>query len=291
MMRRAALALGVLLTLNACLDTGQQRVAVPLYLAGSALAQPLSAAGDGALTIDRAELAFGPLYLCAGNTAGDLCDTARLEWLDSRVIDLTSAAPMYAGELSGVTGTVRSFMYDLGISSQLTRDEPYTLAAARQLDGASFRVSGSVELNGARLPFQAELPIQQTEGTEPGVPVIRKSTSERFSHEVEPDESGLLIRFDVESVLRGLDLRGYLDNAMCSAGGPARVCAGQLEQRCASDGSVVETRDCTALTQVCLADQGCASALHLEPDSEPYRALRNALLTGARPIFEWGFVP
>jgi len=290
-MTRGAIMFSALL-LGACgVDTGQERVAVPLYLAGSDLSAPLPAAGDSTLTLDSAELAFGPLYLCAGNTAGELCDTARLEWLDARVIDLMRAAPERAGELTGVSGTVRSFMYDLGISSQLTRDQPYTLAAARALGGASFRVTGSASIEGVEVPFRAELAVQQTEGTEPGVPVIRKSTSERFTHEVNPDEPGVLVRFDASSWLRGVDLRGYLEDNTCSPGGPERVCAGQVEQRCASDGSSPETRDCSALGQVCLAAKGCSSELSFEPESEPYRALRNGLLAGGRPMFEWGFVP
>jgi len=289
MMRGALLWL---LGLSACgVDTGQERVSVPLYLAGSDLGVPLTAARDSTLTIDSAELAFGPLYMCAGNTAGELCDTARLEWLDTRVIDLTRETPERAGELTGVSGTVRSFMYDLGISSQLTRDQPYTLAAARELGGASFRVSGSANVDGVEVPFRAELAVQQTEGTEPGVPVIRKSSSERFSRDVTPEEPGLLIRFDASSWLRSLDLRDALEDDVCSPNGPERVCAEQVEQRCASDGSVSESRDCSALGQVCLAAKGCSSELSFEPDSEPYRALRNGLLAGGRPTFEWGFVP
>jgi hypothetical protein len=283
MMRRGLISLA----LCACADTGQERVAVPLYLAGSDLTAPLTAAGGSQLSLDSAELAFGPLYLCAGNTAGELCDTARLEWLDSRVIDLMQPTPERAGELSGVTGTVRSFMYDLGISSQLTRDQPYTLSAARELDGASFRILGSIDDGGVSVPFRAELAIQQTEGTEPGVPVIRKSSSERFSHDVLPDESGVLLRFDASSWLRSVDLRGYLEDGVCSPDGPSRVCTGQVEQSCPSG----ETRDCAALGQICLAAIGCSTELRFEPDSEPYRALRNALVAGGRPMFEWGFVP
>jgi hypothetical protein len=252
MMLRAAIALA--LALGACVDTGQTRVAVPLYLAGSELSSPLTAAGGIALEIEQAELAFGPLYLCAGNTAGELCDTARLEWLGSSVIDLTRETPELAGELNGVTGTVRSFMYDLGISAQLTRDQPYVLDAARMLDGASFRVSGTAERDGRRIAFSAQLPIQQTDGTEPGVPVIRKSVNERFAHEVGPDEPGVLLRFDA-SWLSSLNLRSYFDDEACAA-----------------------------------ADS-CPSELSIEPESEPYRALRNALLTGARPKFAWEFEP
>ena len=288
-MRRAFLA--PMLLLAACVDTGQERVSLPLYLAGSDLSAPLTAAGGIELQIETAELAFGPLYLCAGNTAGELCDTARLEWLDSRVVDLTRAAPERAGELSGVSGTVRSFMYDLGISSQLTRDAPYTLEAARQLDGASFRVAGSALLKGERVPFSAELSVQQGPGTEQGVPVIRKSVSEPFEHDVGPDEAALLVRFDAAAWLSSLELRSYARDTTCSQDGPPLACEGSIEHSCASDGSVQTSRDCAALGQACLAAVGCTSALRFEESSEAHRALRNALLVGQRPTFAWGFAP
>jgi hypothetical protein len=288
--RLGRLSFVLALALGACVDTGQARVALPLYLAGSALDSPLMAAGEISLSVERAELAFGPLYLCAGNTAGELCDTARLEWLGSQVVDLTRAEPERAGELTGVSGSVRSFMYDLGISSQLTREAPYVLDAARQLGGASFRLSGSAELQGAQVEVSAEVPIEQTPGTEPGVPVIRKSSSERFSHTVEEDEAGLLVRFDAERWLSSIDLRPYLQDASC-APGMATVCAQQFEQSCASDGSVSSTRDCSAIGQACIAGVGCSSELRFADDSEAYRALRNALLVGARPEYEWGFQP
>src|ERR1700712_265658 len=185
-----------LLALAAGVETGQGRLALPLYLAGSGLTAPLTAAGGISLEIERAELAFGPLYLCAGNTAGELCETARLEWLQTRVVDLTSAVPTAAGELTGISGPVRSYMYDLGISSQLTRDEPYVLAAAQTLGDASLRVAGNAQLSGATVSFEAQLAVQQTAGTEPGVPVVRKSVSESFVHEITPHEGGVLVRFD-----------------------------------------------------------------------------------------------
>lgn len=283
----------ITLMLSACLgtDTGQERVSLPLYLAGAELSSPLTAAGGIQLEIDNAELAFGPLYLCAGNTAGELCDTARLEWLDSRVVDLLRPTPERAGELSGVSGTVRSFMYDLGISSQLTRADPYPLEAARELAGASFRVSGSALLKGLKVPFSAELTVQQGPGTEQGVPVIRKSVSERFEHDIRSDEQGLLVRFDAGDWLSSLELRSYTRDARCSPDGPAVACEGTVEHSCASDGSEQASRDCASLGQTCLAAIGCAGELRFDERSEAYRALRNALLVGARPAFSWGFEP
>lgn len=239
---------------SGCTDTGQDRVSVPLFLAGVDVSMPFMAVGDVSVTLDRADLAFGPLYLCAGATAGDLCDTARLEWLDAAVVDTTSTTPVRAGQLEGVTGSIRSWMYDLGISSQLTRAEPFVLEAARELGDVSFLVEGWADIRGVQLPFSARVPVQQTETTELGVPVVRKSTSESFFRDVTAEELGLVVRFDPRSWVRSIDFRAHVGDEACLAG-----------------------TTCEEWT--------------LGPDSEAFRSLRNALVSGARPTFEWEPVP
>jgi len=286
--------LSTVFLLAACADTGQERVRVPLYLAGSDLAAPVRARDGSALRVTHAELAFGPLYLCAGNTAGELCDTARLEWLDSHVIDLTSAQAELVGELEGVSGVVRSWMYDLGISAQLTREEPFVLDAARALGDISFRVEGDTEIAGAPIAFRGEVAIAQSNQTELGVPVIRKSVSDDFEHDVQAmstSTDGLLVRFDAAPWLNGLDLRPYFEEVSCSPDGPQHVCEQGVELTCTAAGEVAGSRDCTVLGQVCLVGAGCSEELQFEPGSEAYRALRDGLLVGARPSFEWGFSP
>lgn len=287
-MKRRALV-GSLMLLACSTDTGQERVRVPLFLAGSDLSTEIRTADDGRLSIDAAQLAFGPLYLCAGNTAGELCDTARLEWLGSHVIDLTSASAARVGELEGISGTVRSWMYDLGISAQLTREEPFVLEAAQALNDASFRVEGHTELAGTEVKFRAEVTIAQSNQTELGVPVVRKSVSDDFEHDVGPFEPGLLIRFDARPWLSSIDLRPYLENTNCRPDGPERVCAQSIEHSCSPSGEVDDSRDCAMLGQVCLPGAGCSDELQFSEGSEAYRALRDALLVGARPTFEWGF--
>lgn len=226
---------------------------VPLYLAGSDVAEGFDATGDVEVAIERADLAFGPLYLCAGATAGDLCDTARLEWLDSAVVDTTDPEPVRVGDLDGTTGSVRSWMYDLGISSQLTRPEPYVLSAARELRGASFLVEGWASAGEARLRFSARVVVSQTETTELGVPVVRKGTEDRFVRDVTVFEPGLLVRFDPSQWLRNVDFRPYLDATAANEPLPAEVT--------------------------------------LAPDDTAHRALSIALITSGRPDFQWGFVP
>lgn len=252
------------------------------------MAEPIGAVGDVSVVIDRADLAFGPLYLCAGATAGDLCDTARLEWLDSVVVDTTRSEPVAVGELSGVTGTVRSWMYDLGLSSQLTRETPFVLDAAKELGDASFALEGTAVVAGVDVPFQAFVPIQQTEDTELGVPVIRKGSSDSFYREIDGSEQSLLVRFDASTWVASVDFRSFVTNETCTNEGPEVVCEGAVEHACDNE-TVLSSRDCASLNQVCVAMVGCQDRVTIDEGSEAYRSLRNALLSGTRPSFTWDY--
>ncbi len=239
----------VAVSVNAgCVDTGQELTTIPLLVAGSDVSEPFEAVGSVPVTLDRADLAFGPLYLCAGVTAGELCDTARLEWIDTTVVDTANPDPVRAGELVGATGPVRSWMYDLGISSQFTRDDPFVLDAAKQLGDVSFVVEGHVDLDGSDVSFAARIAIQQNETTELGVPVIRKASGERFFHDVTETDASLLLRFDPRDWLRPLDFRTLLSAEACGT-------------------------ECNELTIV--------------PETEAHRSLTVALTTTGRPEFEW----
>jgi hypothetical protein len=130
--------------LSACGESSQEHVRFPLFVAGSDH-EAFDAVGDVSVNIEQADLAFGPLYFCAGAQAGELCDTARLEWLESVVVRATDAEPRWAGEITGVTGPVRSWMYDLGFVSLLTQKQPLVLPAAHELGGVSLRITGQSE--------------------------------------------------------------------------------------------------------------------------------------------------
>ncbi len=273
-----------------CAETGQDRTRVALFVAGTDASEPVIAVGDALITIDRADLAFGPLYLCAGATAGDLCDTARLEWLETVVVNTLASEPATAGELVGITGPVQSWMYDLGISSQLTRSTPFVLAAANELGGASFVLEGRAAVDGIELPFSASVPIQQTDDTELGAPVVRKSTSESFFRDVGDDESGLVVRFHPGAWVQRIDFRPYVRADACAPAGPAVACHGTIERTC-EDEVELSRRECSELGQVCLPGQGCADELRIEADTEAFRSLRNELVSGGRPSFEWDYVP
>ena len=311
------------LSVTSCIDTGADQLRIPLYVSGIALEnfgtltqQPMSEDADVPaieldsgqyLLIDQAKLAFGSLYLCAGTSAGDLCDTARAEWLDSVVIDLLDEQIMSAGELIGHSGIVRSWMFDLGLSSLLTHRTPYELEAAQELNGASLVLNGRVrnkmnqdETNTTdgieEFPFSISVKIQQSEDTELGVPVIRKSNSESFEHDLTKGDSSLLIRFPLASWLRNLKFSSYfrtIDQA-CEGGNPDQVqtdyklsCLGTIEQTCNLNTGEVETRDCSNFSQHCLPNYGCVDELKITSDSEQYRTVRNAILIEGRPDFVW----
>src|SRR5690606_2863629 len=150
----------------ACVAVGAAQIEVPLQVAGTAVDEPVVGKAGAQIELDRAELAFGPIYLCAGAQAGELCDTAQLEWLDAVVIDALDPAPVEAGRLRGREGTVRSWMFDLGVVSLLTQKNPLVLAAAEQLGGASLRIEGRAELDGVVLPFAVAVVVRQEEQTE-----------------------------------------------------------------------------------------------------------------------------
>lgn len=274
------------LLLVGCAETSQERVQLALEVAGTEPTAPIETLGGVPVTLTRADLAFGPLYLCAGAQAGELCETARLEWLDTVVVDGLSGAPQPAGELFGVSGVVQSWMYDLAISAQLTQEQPIVLDAAEALGGHSLVLEGTAVVSGITLPFRAEVPVQQTSATELGVPVVRKSTTDEFFHDVTGTEQALQVRFDPATWLAGVDLRPFVQFETCAAEQEGVVCDGLIEWTCDPDGAPV-SRDCAALGEVCIAGSGCAEAAVIDASSEAFRALRNALTSGARPEFVW----
>jgi len=209
--QRCWLALVTLVLLAGCNNSGVVEIAIPLEVAGTGVGGSFEGQDGWQIELSRADLAFGPFYLCSGVTAGELCDTARAEWIGSVVVDTLDDQPRRAGHLEGVSGFARSWMYDLGITSLLTQQKPVPLDAAEALDGSSVVLEGTASREDVAVSFRAAIPIQQAEETEIGVPVIRKSTSEAFEHEVTGDESGLLVRFDARPWLSDVDFSSLAD--------------------------------------------------------------------------------
>lgn len=272
---------------TACTADAQKQVSIPLIATSSGLQAPIQASGGVTLQINKAQLAFGPLYLCAGYNAGDHCDLARLEWLDSIVLDLQRPNTVTLGQLDGVDGTVRSWMYDMGISSQLTDKNPVMLKAAKTLNGNSVVIEGTATHNNRSLPFVANIVVSQYEKTEFGIPVVRKRIDERFEHRVTGDEGALQLSFDPRLWLEGLDLSPYFADQSCAPDAPSILCQGSVQLQCSQDGQEMGRKDCAAQGMVCQSKRGCVSAIEFMTDSKTYRELLFSIITEHRAQFRW----
>lgn len=169
------------------------------------------------ITLTRAELAFGPLYLCPGPTAGQACAVARLEWLGSAVVDLRDGGEQPLGELTGVTGAVHSWMFDYGITSLLTEKAPFVSPAAEELGERSLVVEGTALVNGSAIAFSLAVRVAQGAEVEQGVQVVRSSASDGFDDEVTLDTEELRVEFDVGPWLLALSGSDFCPENTCEA--------------------------------------------------------------------------
>ena len=280
-----ALALGLSLCATGCIDTLTETTSIELAVAGTAVEGPFEGRGGVPLTLERAQVAFGPVYLCSGFTAGSLCDESLAEWRDAAVVDALSAEPAPVATMDALTGTARSYMYDFGIVSRLTTPEtPLITPAAESLGPASVVVAGHAEVSGQSIPFSVSVRIEQTGEVEQGIPVVRSGES-GIEQEILPDgRTRLLVRFDPRPWLATADFAALVEDATCEVGREL-ACAGATEQRCAPDGAVLSTRQCDAIGQVCVRELGCVEGLDFGVESQVGRALRSGVEVGSRPDF------
>jgi hypothetical protein len=200
---------------SACIDTGTEPVAIPLSVAGTRADAPFMGRGGWTVQLERADLVFGPLTLCAGATAGALCETAHAEWLDSARVDTLDPQSRSVGEVIGIGGTVRSWMYELGFVSILTADESFATPAVREL-GSSARLTGTATQGSRVVHFDAQVDVQQDPATERGVPVVSKNRDDRFNRELSEPGLELLVRFDPRPWLADVNFEDAIGASDCT---------------------------------------------------------------------------
>lgn len=160
--------------LTGCVDSGTNVHEVGLWVNGRA--DNRFEGRDGwTITLARAELAFGPVTLCPGTSAGEFCESARGEWVDAVVVDALHGEARRVGSVVGTTGPVLSWMYDYGLVSVLTQTDLYETKAARELDGNSVEIEGCADKAEASLCFTLAVRLGQNAEVERGVPVVRVS--------------------------------------------------------------------------------------------------------------------
>jgi hypothetical protein len=166
-----------------------------VQLSASAVGKPVTntAIGDWTVTLDRAELGFGPVYFCAA-AAARACDAASAELTSVVAIDLLNETPQPIGEVNGLSGTVRSVTWDYGISWLTTESAPN----ARAPSGHSLVLSGVAVRGAQTVPFSVTLdalPLQ------PGAQAVLGAKTNATL----VDGGSLRVAFDVAQWLRGID--------------------------------------------------------------------------------------
>lgn len=152
-MRRLALAIFLI----SCGDTGQEHVELALSATGTA-ARPITL-GDAQLTLTRADVSFGPMYLCASESGrAELCEVAVAEFLGTVAVRALDPAVQPLGQLEATTGSVRSGLYDYGVSWLLTANMPR--ANAGSVEQHSALIEGTLTRGAQSVRFSATLDIQ-----------------------------------------------------------------------------------------------------------------------------------
>lgn len=193
-MRWPVLLLPVLV-LASCLSSHQDEVRIPLRTAGDGIFE-FPVQGGVRIELVRADLVFGPLYLCPGDQAGELCPTARLEWLGAARVNALDESAHQVGSLHGATGEVRSFMFDYGISSLLTQEASLDAEAVQNLGGDSLALSGIATLpDQRRIRFHLRTRLEFEGKASRGYSLVRKGSTDEFGHSVTDEDDSLTVKF------------------------------------------------------------------------------------------------
>lgn len=147
----------LLCLLAACGDTGQARVRIAAEARGSSRESIM--VGETRFSLTRAEVGFGPVYFCATEGASvELCQVAIAERLETATLDGLARESLPFGELAATTGSVRSALFDYGISWLLTRSAPHPNPGAPE--GHSAVLEGEAENAGDVLRFSAQIDVE-----------------------------------------------------------------------------------------------------------------------------------
>jgi hypothetical protein len=183
--------------LSACSgETGQPAVAFEAVAV--AAGEKTFTIGDISISLDEANVAFGPAYFCASASgSATLCETAAGEIRDVATIDLLQKEQQPLGAYEGLAGTVRSASFDYGIHWFLPESEAHPDAKAK--GGHSAILRGTASRAGASVPFEAEvdvLPQYQGQRAVPSTPA---------EGEISTATTGLEVHLDVASWLADVE--------------------------------------------------------------------------------------
>jgi hypothetical protein len=180
-----------------CGDTGQVRVTYPV----GAVGKPATfTSGAWQVTLDVGRLGIGPLYLCATAAASeDLCPVAVNELLQTVEIDALSPASQPLGMVVGVTGAVKSAMFDYGINWFATQ----AVARASTSFGHSAHFEGRAERAGVTRRFIIDVDVRpQYQGSLAvnGAPAVQEIVDPPAPLRLEVDPASIWAQVDFDEL-------------------------------------------------------------------------------------------
>ena len=195
--RRARLALCALLALEGCDATGRRYVEVPLQAQGAERA-PFEVDG-WTVELARADVGFGPFWLCATEAASpEFCDAAVLELRQTVTVDGLDPLPDAVATLNGITGTVRSGMWDYGVSWLPTASRARVNEGAPE--GHSLVLRGVASRGSERFAFEADVDLAPPMA---GALVVRGQRV--AAHDVTEGPDALTVRIDPRLWVQRMD--------------------------------------------------------------------------------------
>lgn len=142
--------------LAGCGSTGLEEIAYPAY--GQGVQPAPFRAGDWDVTLEVAQVGFGPAYFCATAAASaDLCPAAVAELATTATVNALDPAAQPLGEVTGVTGTVRSATYDFAVAWLAGQAQPKALSGAP--GGHSARFEGRASRGAVSFRFVADVDV------------------------------------------------------------------------------------------------------------------------------------
>jgi hypothetical protein len=175
----------------------------------------------------------------------------------------------------------------VGATSAQIRRMVLTEAGAIAEIGIPLGILGAIAGVGILLKLTQGIVSQLIADAEQGMPLVRKGGSDVFFHEITGSDEALSMYFDPRPWLAQVDFDAFTEVATCGESDRVLVCSGSVEQHCAAHGAVESERDCAERDEICVPDHGCMAHARFEVGGQAWRALRNALTTGARPRFVW----
>lgn len=208
---RLVLCLALFGAMSGCGDTLGERVEIPASARGSD--ERDFEVGEFSIHLERADIGFGPLYLCASTVpSSELCENALAELVPSVTIDGLDGSSQPLPSLAGTTGTVRSAVFDFGISWTLTDEAPEPSAGAP--GGHSARFAGTATRGTESFEFVADVDVLvATAG--------RMASGLALDHVIASDPSALEIVVDPRAYLSDVDFEALSE--LATPDSPVRI--------------------------------------------------------------------